>query len=75
MHDINSTQVPSSAAGVLCSASLAKSPPPLTRCGCAGRWLLFDDDKVSVVAADDIAKLYGGGDWHTAYVSLYRAKK
>eukprot|EP00762_Andalucia_godoyi_P003770 ANDGO_08513.mRNA.1 Ubiquitin carboxyl-terminal hydrolase 6 len=35
------------------------------------RWLLFDDDKVSVVPASDIKKLSGGGDWHTAYVCFY----
>ncbi|KAI8323648.1 cysteine proteinase [Martensiomyces pterosporus] len=38
-------------------------------------WYKFDDDKVSMVTDDDILKLCGGGDWHTAYVTLYRAKK
>ncbi len=35
----------------------------------------FDDDKVSQVSQEDITKLEGGGDWHTAYMCLYRAKK
>ena len=32
------------------------------------------DDKVSPVKAEDVAKLSGGGDWHMAYLLLYRAK-
>ncbi|KAJ2827763.1 deubiquitinating enzyme [Coemansia erecta] len=38
-------------------------------------WYKFDDDDVSMVTDDEILKLCGGGDWHTAYVTLYRAKK
>ncbi|KAJ1965527.1 deubiquitinating enzyme [Dipsacomyces acuminosporus] len=38
-------------------------------------WYKFDDDTVSMVTDDDILKLCGGGDWHTAYVTLYRAKQ
>jgi ubiquitin carboxyl-terminal hydrolase 14 len=34
----------------------------------------FDDDKVSKVTEDEIKKLEGGGDWHTAYICLYKAK-
>lgn len=34
-------------------------------------WFKFDDDKVSVVTAEDILRLSGGGDWHIAYVLLY----
>uniref|UniRef100_A0A131XU62 Ubiquitin carboxyl-terminal hydrolase n=1 Tax=Ixodes ricinus TaxID=34613 RepID=A0A131XU62_IXORI len=34
-------------------------------------WFKCDDDKVSLVSADEILKLSGGGDWHTAYVLLY----
>eukprot|EP00004_Rigifila_ramosa_P008096 TRINITY_DN19265_c0_g1_i1.p1 TRINITY_DN19265_c0_g1~~TRINITY_DN19265_c0_g1_i1.p1 ORF type:complete len:468 (+),score=99.53 TRINITY_DN19265_c0_g1_i1:103-1404(+) len=37
-------------------------------------WLKFDDDKVSRVAADDVKKLAGGGDWHMAYLCLYRSQ-
>ncbi|KAJ3294954.1 Ubiquitin carboxyl-terminal hydrolase 14 [Borealophlyctis nickersoniae] len=37
-------------------------------------WWKFDDDKVSIVKPDDVTKLEGGGDWHTAYICLYRAK-
>lgn len=37
-------------------------------------WFKFDDDKVSIVKAEEIIKLDGGGDWHMAYVCLYRAK-
>jgi len=35
-------------------------------------WLKFDDDVVTTVTNDDILKLSGGGDWHTAYILLYR---
>lgn len=38
-------------------------------------WWKFDDDKVSPCHQDDIMKLEGGGDWHTAYICLYRAKQ
>lgn len=37
-------------------------------------WLRYDDDKATIVSAEEIAKLDGGGDWHTAYICLYRAK-
>eukprot|EP00761_Pharyngomonas_kirbyi_P011989 gb/GECH01012015.1/.p1 GENE.gb/GECH01012015.1/~~gb/GECH01012015.1/.p1 ORF type:complete len:471 (+),score=137.34 gb/GECH01012015.1/:1-1413(+) len=40
-----------------------------------GTWMKFDDDKVSEVKEDDIRNLSGGGDWHMAYILLYRAKK
>lgn len=38
-------------------------------------WVKFDDDKVSVVAPEDILKLSGGGDWHIAYVLLYGPRR
>ncbi|KAJ2724353.1 deubiquitinating enzyme [Coemansia sp. Benny D115] len=38
-------------------------------------WYKFDDDNVSMVTDEEITKLCGGGDWHTAYITLYRAKK
>jgi len=40
-------------------------------------WIKFDDDKVSPVDVEEIKKLSGkgGGDWHMAYIVLYRAKK
>ncbi|KAI8819276.1 hypothetical protein BJ741DRAFT_640375 [Chytriomyces cf. hyalinus JEL632] len=39
-----------------------------------GEWWKFDDDTVSMVNEEEITKLEGGGDWHTAYIVLYRAK-
>ncbi|RGB36499.1 hypothetical protein C1646_758054 [Rhizophagus diaphanus] len=38
-------------------------------------WIQYDDDKVKIVSQEDIQKLDGGGDWHTAYILLYRSKK
>jgi len=40
------------------------------------RWIKFDDDKVSVVDDAQIQKLdgRGGGDWHIAYILLYKSK-
>lgn len=38
------------------------------------RWFKFDDDKVSVHTEEEVKKLSGGGDWHMAYMCLYRAK-
>ncbi|KAI9500148.1 hypothetical protein BX070DRAFT_67053 [Coemansia spiralis] len=52
-------------------------PDPLTK-GTAETqhwWYKFDDDNVSMVTDDEIIKLCGGGDWHTAYILLYRAKQ
>lgn len=36
-------------------------------------WWKFDDDTVTQVKDDDILRLDGGGDWHMAYICLYRA--
>ncbi|RGB27955.1 hypothetical protein C1646_768439 [Rhizophagus diaphanus] len=38
-------------------------------------WIQYDDDKVNIVPQEDILKLDGGGDWHIAYMLLYRSKK
>eukprot|EP00127_Corallochytrium_limacisporum_P001444 Clim_evm6s56 gene=Clim_evmTU6s56 len=38
------------------------------------KWAKFDDDKVSFVNDEEILKLSGGGDWHTAYILLYAEK-
>ena len=38
-----------------------------------GRWVLFDDDTLTFKKDDDIIALCGGGDWHMAYLLLYRA--
>ncbi|CAG8552173.1 2816_t:CDS:10 [Paraglomus brasilianum] len=38
-------------------------------------WIKYDDDKVQAVTEEDILKLDGGGDWHIAYILLYRSKK
>ena len=38
-------------------------------------WLKCDDDDVSPVHEEDVLKLSGGGDWHTAYLLLYGPRK
>ena len=35
-------------------------------------WLQYDDDIVTTVKIEDILMLKGGGDWHTAYLCIYR---
>lgn len=35
-------------------------------------WMQCDDDIVTNVKTEDILALRGGGDWHTAYLCLYR---
>lgn len=35
-------------------------------------WLCFDDDIVTSVKTEEILALRGGGDWHTAYLCIYR---
>jgi len=37
-------------------------------------WLKYDDEDVSPVNEEEIKKLKGGGDWHMAYLLLYRTK-
>ncbi|KAJ3192927.1 Ubiquitin carboxyl-terminal hydrolase 14 [Irineochytrium annulatum] len=39
-----------------------------------GEWWKYDDDTVSLIPAEEISKLEGGGDWHSAYICLYKAK-
>ncbi|QDZ26038.1 ubiquitin carboxyl-terminal hydrolase [Chloropicon primus] len=39
-----------------------------------GQWVEFDDDDVYPVTDEDIQKLDGGGDWHMAYVCIYKAR-
>lgn len=38
-------------------------------------WLMCDDEDVSPVHEEDVLKLSGGGDWHTAYLLLYAPRK
>ena len=38
-----------------------------------GEWLEFDDDRVIPVSEEDIGKLTGGGDWHMAYLCIYKS--
>lgn len=35
-------------------------------------WIQCDDDICTVVKSEDILALRGGGDWHTAYINIYR---
>ena len=36
-------------------------------------WVLFDDDELSIRTDQDVMGLSGGGDWHMAYLLLYKA--
>lgn len=38
-------------------------------------WYMYDDDQVTKVSEEDILKLSGGGDWHTAYVLFYGPRR
>uniref|UniRef100_A0A0D6QSB9 ubiquitinyl hydrolase 1 n=1 Tax=Araucaria cunninghamii TaxID=56994 RepID=A0A0D6QSB9_ARACU len=39
-----------------------------------GKWIEFDDDNPIPQREEDITKLSGGGDWHMAYILLYKAR-
>ncbi|XP_074567210.1 ubiquitin carboxyl-terminal hydrolase 7-like [Curcuma longa] len=39
-----------------------------------GKWILFDDDNPTMQREEDITKLSGGGDWHMAYICMYKAR-
>jgi len=36
------------------------------------KWLVFDDETVAEIDAERVKELYGGGDWHMAYMCFYR---
>ena len=38
-------------------------------------WLKFDDEDVAEVLEEDVLRLSGGGDWHSAYVLVYGPRK
>jgi hypothetical protein len=38
---------------------------------CLAEWVMFDDENVTPVLEEDVMKLSGGGDWHTAYLLIY----
>lgn len=38
-----------------------------------GSWVLFDDDELHIKTAEDVLALNGGGDWHMAYLLMYKA--
>ncbi len=40
-----------------------------------GAWVQFDDEEMIPRKADEIVTLSGGGDWHMAYLLLYRAQR
>lgn len=37
-------------------------------------WRQYDDDTVTEVTEKQVMELSGGGDWHTAYILLYRSR-
>ncbi|XP_010912089.1 ubiquitin carboxyl-terminal hydrolase 6 [Elaeis guineensis] len=40
----------------------------------SGKWIQYDDDNPSPQREDDITRLSGGGDWHMAYICMYKAR-
>lgn len=40
-----------------------------------GQWVQFDDDKMILRKDEEVLALSGGGDWHMAYLLLYKAQK
>jgi len=39
-----------------------------------GEWVNFDDEDAIPAKSDDVLNLSGGGDWHMAYLCLYKAR-
>ncbi|XP_078428157.1 ubiquitin carboxyl-terminal hydrolase 6-like isoform X2 [Wolffia australiana] len=39
-----------------------------------GKWIEFDDERPSERREEEITKLSGGGDWHMAYICMYKAR-
>jgi ubiquitin carboxyl-terminal hydrolase 14 len=40
----------------------------------SGKWVQYDDANTSLQRGEDIIKLSGGGDWHMAYIVMYKAR-
>lgn len=40
----------------------------------SGKWIEYDDDNPIPQREEDITRLSGGGDWHMAYICLYKAR-
>ncbi|KAH9664815.1 ubiquitin carboxyl-terminal hydrolase 6 [Citrus sinensis] len=40
----------------------------------SGKWIEYDDDNPLPQREEDITKLSGGGDWHMAYICMYKAR-
>ena len=36
------------------------------------KWLKYDDDEVTMVSTNDVLELKGGGDWHMAYICIFK---
>lgn len=41
----------------------------------SGQWVQFDDEQLVLRKEEEIATLAGGGDWHMAYLLMYRAQR
>ncbi|KAL9230576.1 hypothetical protein vseg_005911 [Gypsophila vaccaria] len=39
-----------------------------------GKWVEYDDESPIPQREEDIVKLSGGGDWHMAYICMYKAR-
>ncbi|KAJ8756232.1 hypothetical protein K2173_024779 [Erythroxylum novogranatense] len=40
----------------------------------SGKWIEYDDDNPIPQREEDISRLSGGGDWHMAYICMYKAR-
>ncbi|CAI5476822.1 unnamed protein product [Closterium sp. Yama58-4] len=40
----------------------------------SGKWIEFDDEQPIMRNEEEIVNLAGGGDWHMAYILLYKAR-
>jgi ubiquitin carboxyl-terminal hydrolase 14 len=40
-----------------------------------GQWVQFDDDNMILRKEEEVLALSGGGDWHMAYLMLFKAQK
>ena len=40
-----------------------------------GQWVQFDDDQMILRKEEEVLTLAGGGDWHMAYLLLYKAQR
>jgi ubiquitin carboxyl-terminal hydrolase 14 len=72
-HYVSWARLPEPAPGAAGAAPPASKKPKAGSAGGGATWIQYDDDSLSPRTPEEVLALSGGGDWHMAYLLLYRA--